>query len=1007
MFSRINGMAQGAAVLLCASVLASCTLPLNEKAPIQEPPATKIGFESQCLKGVLPVMREFAKGDARPEDVAGVWRCFGGALDLFYKKVRGSSREVYAPREVATFFEDYFLSEVRINDRLLGEIMRLKKILVGGDDRQITREELRRLMSFAEEAEGMSLRVLPYMKVFSLNWQPGSQGDLRRDLDFFEEANREIQATAKQLGDRIASNGQGYELDHLPVLLDEIEKLYGENWKFLDQLDRVFPLVYKLKTSLVGGEETVVAASEWRPFHLLLGRGYIQYLRYHYFIEKSPEGGGGRRIVYIFNSIDDLFSYMGDMVREKPTGSLSKDELKEVARCLKGLFPDLEISGPLIDEAMKIKQLVFGGSQTEFHPGEFDLARTKVDGFRHIAEKGHEYLPFYTMEWDPSKAPASARKDFEAAEANLLDLAVRLGGLLETSYDLRGLSRLAHEVGKTFPREEGPTWGELVDKYLDALVVAKNIALNDQTTVVAKSQWPDFLKVSGQVYGRVLFHRYFMREIALTRGRGLDLLTELIDSSLLIVDQALDRRSRSGDGLIRFEELDRVLVVARELGMLPGSMRVPVLQPLVRVVLKKFLVRPELRLAGRAPNGLSKEATRVARAEYGAWVKGQKLVERMFGSQNGLTGPEILRHLRGQGQSLEARELRMSMETPVPLTFDDDGRWYFSANRPVQYTPSTMYRINLARLIARLVIQGYAGEMSRITSYAGFTKAEANELFRDVREFAIDLGLLDRDNTTFAESRFLEANLFAPHADGNEIANYAEGVDLVLLIMSGLQLDKSMKAEFNRSCRPTSAQQERDRRIQISCFLSSYRRQFSRIFTSMPEFSAYADRLSDSEFDSMMINFLKATGWIDDRSGTVRIGDTALVPHVIQYAEAVLHRFDSDRNGVLNRPEALSGYPLFRGVLLMVSGFDSDKILKGAYAYVLVHGKMPETLAEKMEFMAFWINREDSWPIEADRKRLAQVLGYIADQVAKKKEQELAERKTESRSRRDRKVTRR
>jgi hypothetical protein len=991
MFSKLMS-----ALLLISLTLASCSLPVNEEAPVVESPEAKLGFDSKCLKDALPVLKGFISGEAKAIEVEGVWNCFGGAIDLFYRKVKGSNKNEYTAREIARFFEDYFLAEnTKISDPLLIELMRLKQIFVGGSAEKLTKDELRKLTAFSIEARDLSIDLLPYMKVYSLNWKVRVSKDLDADLKFFEEANEQVQTAAKRIGDRIGSNGQSYSLDHFSSLLEQLEVHFGENWSFIETVRKVLPLVKKLKKSLVGGDESEVAALEWRRFGLLGARGYVQYLRYYYFVAHAPNDAGGRNFMYLANSADDLFSYLGDMVREKPDGKFRKTELVEIIECLNALFPNLTSTPELIDQAMKLKQLLFGGNAEEFIPLEFDRARTKVDVIRILVERAYLYFDLYTLDWRPENlSPEDAQKYFADAETNLIEISSRLGQLMETQYDLRDLVRLAQELSRLLPPEPGqPSWGETMEKYMPVVVAGKNIIVNDNSSVVLLHQWTAFLSSVADIYAKYLQYDYFVKGRTWTEGAGLRGLSNLVTTATGSLDRMLGLRTvRRNPSVIRFAEIERLVLSLESADLLPDRFDAAAIKPLIKIVLQRFLLSPSRRLSGEVPQGLTTEGTKALRTEFGLWAEGQSFIQLIHKSppaRGGYSGTQLLHLIDGVKPSTALKEMRMSLVTPVPLTFDSLGRLYMSDVRPILYSRKSIDHLNLARALVRLVVNGYAGDMDRIRSYKGITNAEANVLFADFKSFAVRLGLIEAGNTTFADSRFREANLFAPHGDGNELLSHRESVDLVLLIMSGLDLDESMQAAFKSSCNVFRARQSRDSRISLRCFLTMYRRQFPAVFTSVPQFASFMSQLPAGsgvdllEFDLMMINLLKAAGWVDDQSGRIKLGDTGLVPHVIQYIEAVMNRFDLSKDGLLDRDEALAAFPVFRETLKFVAKNDQDKVLRGAFAYILVKGKAPETPGEKLHFITVWVNQEKTWPIMADRRQLGTVLGYIADAMAK------------------------
>jgi hypothetical protein len=108
------------------------------------------------------------------------------------------------------------------------------------------------------------------------------------------------------------------DLDSFVVLLKELSKFSSDPWPWLKDIEEAMPLVHKLKKSLAGGSEADVEPLEWRRFFLLSSRGYIQFLRYNYFINNPKNAGTAQELIYVTRSVDDLFSYLGDMVDGKP-----------------------------------------------------------------------------------------------------------------------------------------------------------------------------------------------------------------------------------------------------------------------------------------------------------------------------------------------------------------------------------------------------------------------------------------------------------------------------------------------------------------------------------------------------------------------------------------------------------------------------------------------------------------------------------------------------------------
>jgi hypothetical protein len=473
---------------------------LNEKPlPPQAPIAQ--GFETKCLSGVLPVMRDFMKGSAQAGPVSEAWECFANSIAQFGKYVRGGEADKYTPREVAAFFEKFILVDVTISDSLLTEIMALKKLFVGGSEATITVEELRDLQKFAIEMRGLSMDLLPYMKVFSQSWvsEPGVPEKTRDE--YFEDANLALQKAAKRIAERIQRNQGSYRLDRLVKLLSNLAQLYGETWDFVDQLGKVMPLLENLKVSLAGGDEKIVAAGEWERFSLLLARGFVQYLRFKYFVsdEEFP-------VVYVFRSISDLFSLLAEMVASKPGQVLTLQELNSVSRQLGLIFPDFVISDEMLRQAMKIKKLFFGGSEERWTPEEFLVAQGKLKLFQAFTESSIKNLIFLSGQWKPQDPSSDEAENFYRQSSQVfLQSLLSLSESIQGNYDLRDLMSFMEELEKT-GRAQLPS---RIREFIPLIREFKNILFSENNSIVSQNSWRPLLEQGGHLFNRYLFYHYF------------------------------------------------------------------------------------------------------------------------------------------------------------------------------------------------------------------------------------------------------------------------------------------------------------------------------------------------------------------------------------------------------------------------------------------------------------------------------------------------------------------
>jgi hypothetical protein len=1010
----------------------SCSLPLNENPPPPAPLDDSLGKDTACLSEVLPVMKGFMEGTARPSEVDATWTCFAKAIELFETSTRGGFEDRYTPRELANFFERYYLDPgTKLSDELLRQIFKLKQVFVGGSEEFLTREEMRRLARFALEMRALSLRLLPFMRLYTFNWKASGFATLIEDIRYFEAANLEIQSAARTLGDLFARNNQSYELENLVVLLKEVSALYGEEWDWLPQFYRALPLVYKLKKTLAGGEERSVAASEWKRFMLLGGRGYVQYLRYYYFIsEETGERGAGPKLVYFARSIDDLFSYLGDMVGEKPGSILTRAEILEILQALSAFAPDLNPSDEFLIEAMRVKQLLFGGSLDFFKKEDFDLARSKVETFRALTEKFLSFADVYTLGWQKDFLdPQEAREVFLGAQESAVEIGARLGGLMEVPYDLRNISRFAEELEQLYPplNSGERSFKEVVDQYLPLLLEVKKMMMGDQDTFVGKQagDWSDFWSVGAKVYLRFLEFYYFLKGSDVTQSQGLMSLSNFVDSSVRLLTELVERRPHpSKEFLIPSQELIEILKAVVASRLLPDSVTEASLVSALNVILNSILTTPEERIQGKVAGGLSRQALVLAKAEFSLWYDLQQYIEVLFQGvpdEMGRNFFQIRADLERAAPVPGIIELRSLFSTPLPFAFDKNHQLYL-ASRGIDLDRSTMRKINLARALARVLGRSFSKDLNRAINYGGVTQEEMNEAYFQLRPLASDLGLVDPDNVSFANSRFLEANLFTPRGNGDDRIDFREISDIVLLILSGLKTHSYVAPELEKACPFVERGPRNKKWVDVECMIEFYQDDVQRTFTHLPEFTSFVGTLgvssrrewlnergqtcnprtverrnrdrrgprevcelrtvTDDRKKKFFMNLLKGTGAEFDGQGRTLVSDVALIPHISQYIEAILQRFDRNKDGVLDTAEAMISYEVFGNILKKVSGQSSEKLNRAAFAWFLKYGTAPESISDKVKFIAWWVPKgEKGWNLRADRERLAQIMGFISDAI--------------------------
>lgn len=986
---------------LAALVLSSCIGKIGEAPPPQT--QQKISG-TQCLSKTQPVVTAFFKGEAAAGEVQDSWDCVATAIDSFKRYVRGRSEDRYMTQELATFLEVNFLElkeGEHVSLELQTEFMRFKKLFVGGSSEYITRQELDKAKEVIGDLRTVSLRMNPYMKVIAMHWTAATNSsNLKSNMKHFEEANIELQNAARVIASVVEKNGGEYQLSDFVSFMNELAKFFDQRWDVARQIQKYMPVVKKVKRAIAGGDENTISPKEWRRFALLGARGYIQYLRYYYFIESVPETGTGYRLAYLSRTVEDIFSVFYDLVGEKPEGVVSRDEVNDLLMTLSRVWPDFRVSSNLVLEMMKIKQVLVGGSVDSWTAQDFDNARLKVDRVKTLIERFLPYWSIYGLDWDPEMMDAEqAQQFFQEAQFNLESTGREVGALLESSYNLEDLERLAQEIDALYPKEKGSAIAPAVRKFLPLFIDAKNVVFGGQDSSMSRNQWSPFLAFAARFYSDYLYYHYFMADADGSTPEAVGHKSVFVNQTLNIVRDLLITKE---DPRITRDEVVKLAKHTLRMDILPETFKQEALEDLIDVILNNVLVRPENRLAGKKPNALTLDSIEVMREEIQLWVNGELFIaniSRNLKEDKGYSPEEVLKLLekfRKEQTSNESMktvlaELERSVKSPFPMTVDSQGRLVITtAFEKLSYDSKSLRQLNLNRAISRLLIRSFVNDEKRIRTYDGMNVQELNDGFVKIKPIFVELGLLEASNMTFASSRFREANIFMPHSDGNNLGSYEEIADMVGMIFSGLRLNSLLREPLIKDCiGPVTGKVPNTTLVSVDCARQSYRKSMPKVMASVPEYQKYMSKVSETEWSRYMTNVFKAAGYVPNKKGEAKIGEISLAPHVIQYIEMLYARHDKNKDGYISASDAVRAFPAFKGIMkelakeAIENGDLEEKHLPDLFTYILRYGKPPETLREKLRFAFFWRGKPSKWDTWASRSMVAQILGYIADQLVK------------------------
>lgn len=881
-----------------------------------------------------------------------------------------------------------FWTAFKVSDGLIAEALKLKPALVGGSDKILTQGEFVKARSKFAQGVGLMNSLNAHRDVLFGTWNPNTLPKEEAERRF---AAAESAVFAGLAGLAAAFEGP-YDVARLPNLLREVELLYPTSLNLEALAKSYVPTLIDLKKVLFGDDTSVVGTSQWSTIFTVAGRAFVTYRFYSVFVLNSMSSE--ELVANLERIADRALVAVADTLRAKPGQALDRRELAVVLRGAGQFMSGLNIPPGLLAEIMKLKPVLAGGGTENITAAEVDHLRSKVPTLIRLWQNLDAYMYVYKGDW---KGDGMSHEDaiafHDLAWGELEKAAVTLTAMFEAPYDMENLTGLLREYEAANPPEAGES--SLTKMLADAMPLLrqlKNVMFSDQDGVIAISQWNPLFRMIVKGFSA---YRFFGVFIDARDGRQ----PEIVDSWNQLVDRGLnmvrDVLALKKNGLVSRNEILKIALQAQKAGYLPKDIRSQSLNSLVGMGVNRILNPPERRLGGEWPEGIRAVSVDYARREFHVWNETRAfLLETFEYSDDKRISPDSLRQAvasawkKTSSPELKAGlgELAEILDTPVPFVLDSKGRLLISKSRP-KYDLKTLESHNLWRGLVRLMVASYAGSMAQVRSYDGLGLSELQQAFRDVRPVAIDYNLLDDDNNSFMTSRFMELNIFMPHSNGDQVASFAEMHDEITSIVSGLRLNSLLAPNLHRSCMGGAEA----RRVSGLCLYRSYQSSFRTVMTSMPDFQAFQKGASDADFYAYFNNLLKGVGHVAvDGQDMVKISNANLIPPLMQYLELLYVRFDANRNGVIEVEEAKRAFPVFKGLLKIIakkeldSGSIKEDDLLAVFVWVLKEGKPPETLFEKLRFLA-WKASPEKWQIAADRSKLASILGYIGEQLAKAK----------------------
>lgn len=651
---------------------------------------------------------------------------------------------------------------------------------------------------------------------------------------------------------------------------------------------------------------------------------------------------------------------------------------------------DIKVSDQLLVEAMRVKQLILGGTDDRLTRTELAQAQSSVHVMQTECLRMLPYIKYISQTVPVSEAlqdPAKVEAALKAFESSIVTLGTLFGRGVD-GYSTDDLQSLLTELKPIFKDWSAP---EKAISYLPTFNVIKTLVLNPPGNRIAPSEWRSLIMNAGHLYAIYLRYTYLMSHQDVTTGAGLLQLTSTFEDVFSIFKAGIDAKPSR---VITYSQLDLAIDELIRLDLVPVSLRDTTIKGLVRTAFSKLL-NPAT--SGARPNvtGLTQAVLARVHTQAAAFLELQRAWDdvnsKALTNDPSLIGKPVpwktfvsLWKQEATSAPAAQEDLRQLTALASPISFRDNGTVIFD-NR-LSFLPvsgKAFFRYNLASIATRLLVQGYATDATS-NRWSGLTQDQIKAFFLDVHDLGFDMQLLEPKDDNLWQTSFNESNMFMVSAVNDDHMSYYEIFDYLSYLLGGGVMSGRMYDEAKENCAHIGIDGFNRPTMDINCFRARYGQSFATVHAELPWWVKTQADTGPSGWPTMEKSLEAAARTAGFTEDPISTSDITRMTMVMQYIESLFVRFDADRNGVIDYNEAQKAIPLFKSLLVTASGFTTDRKINALFMYILKYGKPPTSLGDKIYWQLIWLSSESKWhSVTADRLKLLNVIAALKSASAK------------------------
>lgn len=964
--------------VLCLTVFSACGVRFSET----EKDNSKLDLDTgACLKQAGEDFSLFIKGEAKDVQVEMAVNCISETLRTFATSVNGQNKTYYTAEEIKYFIDkNVFKDGETIDAKFVEQVFEFKTSIIGGTKDRITKAEFKKIADTFDSIAQDLVAVNPNMKIYVGKWDTkGMTFDEKRHK--FKIAAIKMNEIATKVFSRFDSGVGEYPVNSFMDLAKSAMAQFNVDQKTIDQIESYRGLAVEIKKKLIGKGDKI-KPTDWPQIGYALSK-VIEIKMIGTYFNPKESADSAQQLKYLALLIEDIFESVAKAMGDSKVEQLTPADMLDLAKQIfKVVDEKIKVDQNFVSAVTMFKNVLVAPSVTNGNNwtlSDIQQLASKVD---FLMNETSIILKTYKEIKDN---PKISYADFENKEKVIQQSADHILQYFAGSFDIKNLKFILEQVEKAELLGDSNLLKNFDETY-SVIKGASRILTGNSGTLLTSTNLKNIVYSAARLYLHFMEYDYFMKPYSVYSDEFSTAALTLNDKLNVSLKASLQYHPKQGwqaaDILKTYSE-----VVTS--GFMKKFITDSSLDIVIKVLLRNVLNKPEDRIAGKALASFNQLAVDRLHFIVNKFFFSQVITARLIKSGETLSlatlKSRITSLLSQYSSNAEAtrnlKEFQNVLNVPAGMTFDDKKAMKIANGVAPQYRQYDLNTSTLSRALSWILIQSASKNINNINNLVGLSKPEFQELYDFIRPVILEFDFIAKENTTFVSSRFMEANLFVLHANGDTYANYYEIHDLILHIMSGTQRSNNLIKPMLQACNSKAVSNfDRYTPINATCainFLYNYKNGFD----GLTDYLNFKVQVKKEDVMESYRNIMMATGYVDGAK-EAQVQNMQDFPHAIQYVEMMFAKYDTDKSGTLNKDEALKAFPTFKATiqeaLAKQDASVKDKELPGVFIYFLKNGRGPKGIIEKLEFKLF-IGNENKWKsLNANRLDVAKVFAFLS-----------------------------